>query len=406
MVTSSVRPNDEAFPRGTLLMLAAGTFAIGTEGFMIAPLLPAIAQDLNRSLVDAGQLVAGFTLTYGLTSPLLTAVSSRVDRKRLLLFSLVLFLVGNLICVWAEDFTMLMAARVMMGAAAGLYMPNANAVASSLVTSRWRGRALATVAGGQSVAIAIGVPLAAVLGDHAGWRATFTAVAVLSVLAIAGVGRGLPAQPANGPVLGWRQRLAPLGQPALVAALAVTVSWAAGAYTMLTYLAAYLASTLGVTGAAIGAFMAVWGVSAAVGVFAGGAANDRLGAPTVLVGSLTVLGVAFVGLWATSQLVYLSYSLRLAAVLTAIVAWGVSVWGFFPAQQARLIALAGAGGAPLVLSLNSSGMYVGFAGGAAVGGWVLSRWNPGSLGLAAGAFEAVALLVMLATLSSQPAARR
>jgi predicted MFS family arabinose efflux permease len=398
---SSSPPHAEAFPRATLLMLAAGTFAIGTEGFMIAPLLPAIAHDLDRSLVDAGQLVAGFTLTYGLSSPLLTAASSRVDRKRLLLFSLVLFLIGNLICAWADDFVMLMAARVMMGAAAGLYMPNANAVASSLVASRWRGRALATVAGGQSLAIAIGVPLAAVLGDHAGWRATFAAVSVLSVVAIAGVGRGLPPQPAAATSPSWRERLAPLRQPALAAALGVTVLWAAGAYTMLTYLAAYLGSTLGVTGAAVGAFMAVWGVSAAVGVFAGGAANDRLGAPTVLVATLTMLALAFLGLWATAGLAHVSPTWRMAAVLIAIVVWGVSVWGFFPAQQARLIALGGTGAAPLVLSLNASGMYIGFAAGASLGGWVLSRWNAGSLGLAATACEALALLMLAGTLAWQ-----
>lgn len=405
MLTTSPPAADTRFPRATLLMLAAGTFAIGTEGFMIAPLLPAIATDLDRSLVEAGQLVAGFTLTYGLSSPLLTAASSRVDRKRLLLFSLALFLIGNLICAWADDFAMLMAARVMMGAAAGLYMPNANAVASGLVASRWRGRALATVAGGQSLAIAIGVPLAAVLGDHAGWRATFAAVSVLSILAIAGVARGLPPQPAATTSPSWRERLAPLRQPALVATLAVTILWAAGAYTMLTYLAAYLASTLGVTGAAIGAFMAVWGVSAAAGVFAGGAVNDRLGAPTVLVATLTVLALAFLGLWGTAQLSHASPGLRLGAVVTAIVAWGVAVWGFFPAQQARLIALGGSGAAPLVLSLNASGMYIGFAAGASLGGWVLSRGNAGSLGLAAAACEALALVVLVATLARQRPAR-
>jgi predicted MFS family arabinose efflux permease len=401
MHIATLRPADASFPRAKLLMLAAGTFAIGTEGFMIAPLLPAIAQDLNRSLVDAGQLVAGFTLTYGLSSPLLTAAASRMDRRRLLLLSLVLFLLGNLICIWADGFGMLMAARIMMGAAAGLYMPNANAVGSGLVAAPWRGRALATVAGGQSLAIAVGVPLAAVLGDHAGWRATFVAVSALTVIAIVGVARGLPAQPAPAVVPGWRERLAPLRQPALVATLAVTVLWAAGAYTMLTYLAAYLGSTLGVTGAAIGAFMAVWGVSAAVGVFAGGAANDRLGAPTVLVATLAMLALAFVGLWATAQLAHVSPTLRLAAVLVAIVAWGLAVWGFFPAQQARLIALGGSSAAPLVLSLNASGMYIGFAAGASLGGGVLSRWNAGALGLAAAACEGLALLVLLATLAGQ-----
>lgn len=383
------------FPRWPLMVLAMGTFAIGTEGFMIAPLLPAIAQNLQHSLVEAGQLVTGFTLTYGLSSPLLTAASARMDRKRLLLLSLAFFLLGNLVCAWAEDFTTLLFARVLMGAAAGLFMPNANAVGSSLVAAPQRGRALALVAGGQSLAIAVGVPLAAVLGAHAGWRSTFVAVAVLTVLAMVGVALGLRPQPVKTVSPSWIQRFSPLTHPPILLALAVTVLWAAGAYTMLTYLAAYLDSTLGVRGAAIGAFMATWGVSAAVGVFIGGTANDRLGAPMVLRIALAVLALAFAGLWAVAQWTNSTHAVRLTAVVICMIAWGIAVWGFFPAQQARLISLGGSEAAPLVLSLNSSSMYIGFAAGAALGSQILQHWPPGSLGMAASACELAALLIVV-----------
>lgn len=390
-----MQSQDHAFSRMPLLMLAAGTFAIGTEGFMIAPLLPAIAQGLDKSVVQAGQLVTGFTLTYGLSSPLLTAASARMERKRLLLLSLAVFLAGNLLCAWSDDFTTLLVARLLMGAAAGLFMPNANAVASGLVAAAQRGRALALVAGGQSLAIAIGVPLAALLGAHAGWRATFIAVAAMTVVAMVGVGIGMKAQPAAVASTRWMDRFAPLRQTTVVAALCVTVLWAAGAYTMLTYLAAYLASTLDVEGARVGGFMAVWGGAAAAGVFVGGRANDRFGSARVLRVTLAALGLAFFGLWGVSQWTAAAYPVRMVLVLASLVMWGTAVWGFFPAQQARLIGLAGAASAPLVLSLNASAMYLGFAAGSALGGAVLQGHAPGALGLAAGLCELAALIAVV-----------
>jgi predicted MFS family arabinose efflux permease len=386
---------DAPLPRWPLLMLATGTFAIGTEGFMIAPLLPAMAGSLHRTPVEMGLLVTGFTLAYGLGSPVLTAASARLERRRLLLASMAVFLLGNLICTLADSFAVLLLARLLMGAAAGLYMPNAVAVASSLASPARRGRALALVAGGQSLAIALGVPLMVLLGARAGWRASFAGVAALSVLALLSLGHRLAPQPPARTAPGWAERLAPLRRGPVVLALAVTVLWAAGAYTMLTYLAVYLEATLGVHGAAVGAFMATWGVAAAAGVFLGGAANDRLGAPRVLRTALAGLGLAFLGLALLGAGMGIAPTLRLPAVLLSLAAWGLTVWGFFPAQQARLIALVAGEAAPLVLSLNASAMYLGFAAGSALGGAVLSRGSTAGVALAAALCEALALAVAL-----------
>jgi predicted MFS family arabinose efflux permease len=76
---------------GRLYWLALGTFAIGTEGFMIAPLLPDLSRDLSVSIASAGQLVTVFALTYALSSPLLTAITGDIDRRRLLIASMLAF---------------------------------------------------------------------------------------------------------------------------------------------------------------------------------------------------------------------------------------------------------------------------------------------------------------------------
>jgi len=170
-----------------LYWLALGTFAIGTEGFMIAPLLPDLAHDLSVSLVSAGQLVTVFALTYALSSPILTALTGDIDRRRLLIASMLAFAAANFVAWSAHGYPALLAARILLAVAAGLYVPNANALASAIVEPSRRGTALSIVTGGTSVAVALGVPLGALVGDCFGWRVNFAAVGALALIATVGL---------------------------------------------------------------------------------------------------------------------------------------------------------------------------------------------------------------------------
>ncbi len=120
-----------AYDRGSLYTLALGTFAVGTEAFMITAILPQIARSLGTTVGAAGQLVTIFALTYALSSPLLTALTAAWPRRRLLMLSLAGFAGANLIAVAAPGYWFLAAARILLALAAGLYVPNANAVAKN-----------------------------------------------------------------------------------------------------------------------------------------------------------------------------------------------------------------------------------------------------------------------------------
>ena len=78
-----------------LTWIALGTFATGTESFMIAALLPGLARDLSVTLMTAGQLVTAFGLTYAISSPILSALTAGVGRRNLLLMSMAAFAVAN-----------------------------------------------------------------------------------------------------------------------------------------------------------------------------------------------------------------------------------------------------------------------------------------------------------------------
>ena len=99
-----------------LLWLALGTFATGTESFMIAALLPGLAADLSVSITAAGQLMTVFALTYALSSPILAAATGGVGRRKLLLLSMTAFAAANFIAAAAVDYWQLMAARILLAA--------------------------------------------------------------------------------------------------------------------------------------------------------------------------------------------------------------------------------------------------------------------------------------------------
>jgi predicted MFS family arabinose efflux permease len=134
-------------------------------------------------------------------------------------------------------------------------------------------------------------------------------------------------------------------------------------------------------------------------LFGGGHLNDKIGSRSVILPTLSFLALAFVTLSLSARL--LSQTQALVPVLCAIVVWGLTAWGFYPAQQARLIGIGGHKVAPVVLSLNMTFMYAGFSAGAALGSVVLAHGSVANLGWAGASFEIVAFLLAFGTSRSR-----
>lgn len=391
-LSASTLAADRADSLTPAVFLALGTFAIGTEGFMIAPLLSTMAADFGLSVPHVALLVVVFTLTMAISSPIATTLTASWSRRGTLLCAMAVFTAGNLLAAWSPSFGVLMAARVMMAVASGLYVPNANALAGAIVSPGKRGRALAVVSGGMTLAIALGLPLGGLVGHAFGWRMTFLAVGAMSLTAIVGILAGVARDAGAGiPVATLSQRLAVVRQPAVLQLLSVSLFWSIGAYAAYPYIAPYLTQVLGFQSAGINATVSLWGLAAAFGVTTGGALNDRYGSSRVARLSLLVLGLAF---WALSlAAAALSPHMAMVPVLFAVVVWGFTVWSFFPAQMARLMAAGSASQASLALALNTSTMYLGFSIGSALGAVILGRNAIWGIGLLAGACQFVALFL-------------
>lgn len=375
-----------------LIWLALGAFAIGTEGFMIAGILPAISTDLGTTVERSGHLVTAFAAAYAISSPILSSLLAQVSRKRLLLAALAVFALGNLAAAATSSLPVLMAARIAIGMAAGTFMPAANAVAISLVGPERRGRAIAVVTGGLTLATALGVPIGTLVAALGNWRLSFVMVAALAVLGFLGLAFGLPKElPLGSSTLA--ERLAVARQPRVLLALASTLVWITGAMTIYTYIAPFLAAHAGITGPALSAALVVFGVGAAIGNGLGGGLSDRFGPMRTVRLAVTGLFAIFIVTTIVAMTVPAGpVAASLFFVLIAV--WGAVGWGGYPAQSARLIGLAPQA-AMVTLSLNASALYFGIALGAALGSLVLSYGSLPLLGVAGAACEALALVLIV-----------
>jgi predicted MFS family arabinose efflux permease len=379
----------------SLVWLTLGAFAIGTEGFMIAGLLPSISQDLNVGLPAAGHLVTAFSLAYAVGAPVIAVLTAGVERRRLLTISMGGFILGNLAAALAAGYVGLLTARLLLALSAASFMPAASGYAAALAGPERRGRALSTVTNGLTLAIIAGVPLGVLVGQGFGWRATFLGVAVLAVLSLLGIVTRLPRQ-SPGAIVGLAERMALARRRDIMGVLVTSVLTVAATFSVYTYLGGFIAGVAGLGPRALAPVLLGFGLASALGTQLGGSTADRWGARnTVIAGGVLAL-LAYLGLLLSAALGPTGATpfLLSAILLSAILLWGLASWGIITAQQARLVALAPAL-APVSLSMNSSAIYLGSAMGATVGGLVIANSSIERLGWVAAAFGLAALLSVL-----------
>ncbi|MEV6158383.1 MFS transporter [Nonomuraea sp. NPDC052129] len=361
-----------------LYPLALGNFAVGTGMFVTAGLLAPISHDLDISLSAAGQLMTVFALAYALLSPVLAALTARLSRRRVLLIALAVFVVGNTLTALAPTYPLVMVTRVVAAAGAAMFTPTASGVATALSSPERRGRALALVMGGLSVASAIGVPLGTWLGSALSWRATIWLVVALGVLGFAGVVAVVPDVmiETTGRLA---DRFAPLADRRVLAVLVTQLLMFAAGFAAYTYIGSLFDLPLP-------AVLWAWGIGGVLGNQVGGRFTDKYG-PRRMV----LIGIA-------ASTVFLALipvaNLALPIALVWALCWGALGWLVAPAQQYRTVA-AVPHNVPIGLGLLSSAQYVGLFVAGITGGLALDGYGRvGVIVLATG----LALLALVFTL--------
>ncbi|WP_206787873.1 MFS transporter [Amycolatopsis sp. MtRt-6] len=365
-------------------VLAFGAFGVGTSGYIVAGLLPALTGELHVSATAAAQLVTAFAIAYAIGSPLFAAATGTWERRTLLVAALAVTGAGNLFAALAPGYGSLLVARVVTAVGAAVFTPAASAVAAELTVPERRGRAVALVFGGLTVALIFGVPLGSLISQHLGYRTAFALVAAFSLASALAVRLALPAVAAP-PRVSLAERFAAGRDPRVLVMLATTVLACLAAFMVYTFVSPLLAATAGVHGTTVTVLLFCYGVGGAIGNFAGGRATDRWGSRRPLI-------VVTVAITAVMALLPLTTVTPVAAGVSLFV-WGLATWSFNPPVQHRLIELS-PGHAGLVLSLNASAIYLGVGLSGVVGGAVLSSGGPLLLPEVAAALTLVALLLV------------
>ncbi|MDQ1011172.1 DHA1 family inner membrane transport protein [Streptomyces sp. V4I23] len=340
-----------------LLALAVSAFGIGTTEFVMMGLLPNVADDLGTSVPTAGHLVSAYALGVVIGAPLLTALGSRVPRKRMLLLLMALFTLGNLASALAPGFGTLLAGRVLAGLPHGAFFGVGAVVAARLVRENRQARAVATMFLGLTVANVVGVPAATALGQHLGWRATFLVVTAIGLLAMAALARLVPYMPLDAHQSVGRE-LRALGDRQVVLGLLTAVFGFAGVFAVYAYLASMTTEAMGLAEASVTLVLALFGIGMTLGALVAGPLTDRALRPT-LYGSLAALALVLVAFPFTVHTTWLA--------LTAVVVLGAV--GFLTTTPLQMLVMRKAQDAPTLASAsNHSAFNLANAGGAWLGG--------------------------------------
>ena len=379
-----------------LTALASTFFGIGITEFIGVGVLPEIAEEFSVSTSTAGLIVSLYALGVAIGGVLLTALTSRQSRKKMLLASIVLFIAGHVLTAMAPSFLTLMAARVLSAAAHGLFFSLASAVAVSMVAPNKAAGAVAFIFSGFTIATAFAAPLGTYISNMAGWRIPFFGIALVGVVALVLNKIALPDHvqtSANPPSA--RDQISLITHPHILLMMAVTILGYGSTFAAFTYLSPLLTEITGIEAPMVSAVLVMYGVTVAIGNTAGGRIGNASQLHSLffifIIQSLILAGVYFA----------LPYTIP---ALIAIGLMGIMAFMSIPSLQSYILILAKRNvpsAVDLASSLNIASFNGGITVGATLGGLVIDHIGLAYTPLAAAAMALAAVLLTLVSMKME-----
>ncbi|MFE4569706.1 MFS transporter [Paenibacillus chitinolyticus] len=346
-----------------IYVLALAVFLIGTIEYIITGVIEMIAADLRVSTSEAGLLVTVFALAAAIIAPILIALTINVDRKKLLMAALSVFIASNGLMFVNLSYETVLWIRIIQGASGGITTVVAMAVATRLVEKERRGNAIGIILMGLSSSLVLGVPIGTFFSEMFGWRVLFIGIGLLSVLPLLIIYKKVPAIKEEDKVT-LRMQLSILRNSNILTALVITLFYIGGYSTLFTYMTPFLqaASSLSITEISGVLFLA--GICSFVGSRVGGQLADAKGSKFTICLGLLLQGATL--------LLFALAGVNLFVLILVIMIFMLATWSISPAQQLYLVTLAPRN-PDIALSVNTSFIQFGFALGSALGGLVISR---------------------------------
>lgn len=259
---------------GAVLLLAALGFVLGTCEFVIVGILPEIAEGLNTSLAAVGKLVSVFAACYAVGTPVITAATGGISRRKLLAVLMGVFLLTSAASFAAPNVAVLYATRVVAALVSGTLTAVAMLYAKEVAAPEQTARAISLVYGGFSVAAVLGVPLGTAVCQILGWRWTFAVILAMGAALLPLLLRSLPAVPAQADS-GLLKSFSILWDPRCSLCVGMILCSASATYIVYTYLSPILTETLGVPAGAVSPLLLVMGACSAASNLLSGRLGER-----------------------------------------------------------------------------------------------------------------------------------
>ncbi|KAA5835012.1 MFS transporter [Saccharopolyspora hirsuta] len=328
-----------------LLALAIGAFGIGTTEFVIMGVLPQVAGEFGVSIPAAGWLVSGYALGVLIGAPILTVLGTKVSRKKMLLFLMGVFIVGNALSAAAPAFGVMLIGRIVASFAHGAFFGIGSVVAASLVAPAKKASAISLMFMGLTVANIVGVPGGTYVGQVFGWRVTFGIVALLGVVGLLGVAALVPEQ-GKPEAANIRTEFAAFRNVQVWLAMAMTVLGYGGVFAAITYIAPMMTDVAGYSAGGVTWLLVLFGIGMFLGNLLGGKFADK-----------ALMPMLFVTLAALSGTLLLFTATAHSQVLAAITLPVIGALGFATVPPLQKWILDQASAAPTLASAANIGAF-------------------------------------------------
>lgn len=367
-------------------------FIVGMVEMMVAGIMNLMSHDLNVSEAIIGQLVTLYAITFAIAGPILVKLTNRFSPKPVLLWTLLAFIVGNLMIAMAPNFTILVVGRVISSAAAALIVVKILALTALLTAPQNRGKMIGIVYSGFSGANVFGVPIGTIIGDLVGWRYTFIFIVIVSVLVGILMYIYIPnsnIEPSSNNDNKQQTKQATTGRilrPIEVAKyLAITFLLLVANSVTFIYINPLMLSG-GHDLSFVSIALLINGVAGMIGTSMGGFLSDKLTSKRWL----TIATILFI-----VMLLSLNFFLTGTVMLLAIIfIWNIMQWSTNPAVQSGIIEHVD-GDTSQVMSWNMSSLNAGIAIGGVVGGLVVSNLDVHATTYFSATIGVIALIIII-----------
>ncbi|MCM3160738.1 MFS transporter [Metabacillus litoralis] len=337
-------------------------FLMGTDLFVVSPLLPFISEAYHVSSAMTGWMITVFAVTYAIVAPFFGWASDKNGRGIFITFGLLLFSFSNILTAFSPSFTWLIISRILAGLSVAAITPLIYAIIGDLAPSSRRGTWLSIVVSGHLTALWAGAPVGTLLEHFLGWRSVFVVMAIIgTILAVVNfkTWKYVPKSDVT-------RNLLEGNLLRILGSVSVTTIWAISMYALYVYLGAALYSENGFSSSEIALAVTFYGIGAVLGSLISGKFTDRFGAGKISRATLIILTVLFVCLGIFFSSGYWIYFF--------LFLWALVGYAGFTSYQARL-----AGEYPkergIVMAWNNTALYIGITIGSMIGGYVISNWG-------------------------------